>query len=322
MRAILPLLPLLLTLALSTLAHAPALGNGYVMDDRPAAHPRFSDGRINERVAELQPLSVYFGTHYWHGHKDSSPLYRPLTTLSFAVVEGVAGDGGGDRSARAQHAVNLLLHLLATTLVWLLLRGMGAPVLWCMLGATLFGTHALRTEVVSSVVGRAELMSFALGLAAALVVLRSRRARWLAAAAALFFLSFASKESGLAWLALTPLLAVLGTPLRPRDWRALGIRLVIVAVPPALALLWLRANALSGLPEPEVLYLANPLAHVSGQVRIATSLEVIGHALVQSFWPHAARERLRAECLRDCTPRTGAAAAALRGRRPARLCSR
>jgi tetratricopeptide (TPR) repeat protein len=289
---------LLLSLVLlaSTLAHLPAWDNGYTMDDRPAAHPYLSEGVPNPRIASLQPLSVYFGTHYWHGHKESSPLYRPLTTLSFALVEASFGDGGNRASARAQHILNIGLHVLATALVWLLLGALRAPPLWRALGALTFGTHVVRTEVVSGIVGRAELLAFVFGALALHCVLRSSRAPalrcwlWRILAAALLFLGFSSKESGLAWILLIPalwLLISLGqgeNPGRKSILRSCALSFAIAALPAAL-FFWLRANALEGLEPASVLYLANPLAHVELRTRIATAFELIGYALTQSLAP-------------------------------------
>ena len=106
-------------------------------------------------VAELHPVERYFSVPYWHGVAERSRLYRPVTVLSFALRHEVVGD-----DARVAHAINLLLHGLATLLAYALVRGLGAGPRLAGVAALCFGVHAIHSEVIAAVSGRAELLAF------------------------------------------------------------------------------------------------------------------------------------------------------------------
>lgn len=283
---------------LSIAVFAPSLRNGFTYDDEYVARSSYPDGRPNEMVSELHSLGDYFGARYWQGEHDTRPEYRPVSILSYALVYHVAGRALGPREALPQHALNVLLHALATALVYALLRRIGAGELGALCGTAVFAVHAIHSEVVASVVGRAELLAFVPGAAAVLAAPRQGGARgrsWArgAVAAALFFLAFGAKESALAW---APFLAVVrfargverdpGARLPPLALRALGASFGVAAIPLA-AFLALRAAALADLPpdlpiaSPE----SNPLAHVDTAPRILSAVAVQGLALAKTLAP-------------------------------------
>lgn len=296
-RFLLALGPLLI-LAVTLWAYGPTLANGFTMDDRAVAMASYDDGRENTMVAELQPLADYFRSHYWRGHKEASDLYRPMTVLSYALCFRLAGRPADERGqARPQHLVNVLLHLLATSLVWIvMLRLAGA--FWPAVAATLvFGLHAIHSEVVAAVVGRAELLAFCFGMTGAWLSLRSigalrswRPLFWVAGSLA-FFLAYCSKESAVAWVWMLPLLSVVArgraaaegrqAVLASTVWPALAVTLVPLAV-----FLLFRHNALAAIVDQhEVRYLVNPLSHVAHQTRIFTAVTVLWHGLLRCLLP-------------------------------------
>src|SRR5688572_14225952 len=122
-------------------------------------------GAPNVMVRELQPLGRYFTTNYWQGIDDRDPLYRPVTILSYAVLYAALGRhlDGEHGEAMPQHALNVVLHALATWLVYLLARLVRVRRGGAVLAALVFGVHALHSEVVAGVVGRAELLAFGFG---------------------------------------------------------------------------------------------------------------------------------------------------------------
>ena len=209
----------------------PALGNGFCMDARLVALAQLDSGRLNPLVSELRPIGDYFSTHYWAASDPSSELYRPVTILSYSLVRAVfAGEGPSEwMQAWPQHLVNIVLHLLATGFVFALVRRLGASALVGLVAAAVFGLHAIHSEVVSGIVGRAELLAFCAGAAAAWLVVGvatvsawggdeasgdnakapppARSLIWRAPLAALLlFAAYGSKESALNWLPLILLL--------------------------------------------------------------------------------------------------------------------
>jgi Flp pilus assembly protein TadD len=104
-------------------------------------------------------------------------LFRPLTTLSFAVNYAVHG-----RSPFGYHLVNLLLHVAASLLVLSLARRLAEATMpdrapWVALVAgLLFAVHPAHVEAIAPIVGRKELLSTTLVLAAMLVAFSGRGA--------------------------------------------------------------------------------------------------------------------------------------------------
>lgn len=255
---------LLLVLILTFAVFAPTLGNDFTNDDRYVALGMADSGQPNARVHELQPLGVYFGSHYWADTFETGRLYRPLTVLSFALRHRFFGD-----SAWPAHLANVLLHVLATWLVYLLARDL-AHARAGLVAAAVFGLHAVHSEVVASVVGRSDLLAFCCG-AAALLLARAERARHGASVLAvlLLFLALCAKESAVAWV---PLLLLFG--------RVPLLRRFATAIVPLGAYLLLRHAALSAVSAPDPTpYLNSPLAQAATGTRLLTATHVLGLAL-------------------------------------------
>jgi tetratricopeptide (TPR) repeat protein len=135
--------------------YLPSLSNGFAYDDVPLL---LGDPRI--RAGEgIRALLV---APYWYGAGLELALYRPLTTLSFALDWSLAGG-----VPTWCHLVNIILHAGATALVFLLLREYFAPRA-ALLGALIFAVHPVHTEAVANVAGRSELLAATFFLAACL----------------------------------------------------------------------------------------------------------------------------------------------------------
>ncbi|MCC7061256.1 MAG: hypothetical protein IT456_00535 [Planctomycetes bacterium] len=285
----------LFSILLATFAlYAPSLANDFTWDDRFAAMG--SGSSRQPLVATLHPLGDYFASTWWPQHEPQGQAYRPLTTLWFALRHAAVGD-----HALLAHLLNVLLHTLATGLAFVVIRRLGASFAGAALGALVFGLHAVHSEAVANLVGGAELLALSFGLSATLVLQGSMRTRgWhtavaLSGAAVLLFLAASSKESGLAWIVLSPLCALVphwhagtataSTPtslLRRRTTLFAGISLVVAAT-----YLSLRASALRlHPPSPEgVALLDNPLYDLPTAARAASALVAWGYGFVLSLLP-------------------------------------
>jgi hypothetical protein len=161
---------------------------------------------------------------YWHGLPGtvSRGNYRPLTVTTLWLFPRV-----GLEAPAFQHALNVLLHALATSAVAALLLEVGLSRSLAAAAAVWFAVHPVHTEPVSYVVGRAEVMMALFAFLALRLHVRAaradpgrRRAALLAGAVALGFLAMASKENGVAVVALVPV--VEGWMIaagRPPRWR-------------------------------------------------------------------------------------------------------
>jgi hypothetical protein len=175
---------------------ANALANGFVLDDR---------GIIvnNPVVREYATAWRAFGLPYWPDAVGGGQ-YRPLGTLSFALDWAI---GGGD--PRWFHAVNVLWHVAATVLVFVLAAELLAPVA-AGIAALVFAVHPVHVEAVSNVVGRLEPMAAVFVLAA---LLAHRRGSW--TAPVFFALGLLSKESAVVLVGLV----VANDFVLERNWR-------------------------------------------------------------------------------------------------------
>eukprot|EP00117_Sycon_ciliatum_P049950 scpid55659/ scgid35334/ Transmembrane and TPR repeat-containing protein 3 len=108
--------------------------------------------------ADRSSLSQLFSNDFWGGsmaREQSHKSYRPLTVLSYRwfnyLTFGMAHWWF--------HAVNTILHALASALFWRVLREFGLAKQACLFGGLLFAVHSVHTEAVANTVGRAEVLS-------------------------------------------------------------------------------------------------------------------------------------------------------------------
>lgn len=150
--------PILWVVLLPVLVYANSLGNGFTFDD----HAIVED---NPSLLTLDVVHI-FSVPYWP-NREHAGLYRPLTTLSLAFNYAVHGfDPFG------YHAVNVLLHVLNSVLVYFLTRHLLRVPLGALV-ALLFALHPIQTEAVNGIVGRAELLSAFWLLVTCLLYVRS-----------------------------------------------------------------------------------------------------------------------------------------------------
>ncbi len=185
-----------------------AIRNGFAWDDTFIVY-------ANQRIHSWAGIPAALRLGYWY---NTGHLYRPLTTLSFAL-DWIASGG----AAPMFHAVNIAWHALATVLVArLALRWWSAPA--AGMAACIFAVQPAHVEVVANIVGRSEMLCAVALLALALVATRPPAGSpgetnryqlfWIAVLAAV---AAASKETGvvapvIAWAALW-----VATPRDPRD---------------------------------------------------------------------------------------------------------
>ncbi|MBM4371894.1 MAG: hypothetical protein FJ098_09585, partial [Deltaproteobacteria bacterium] len=148
-------------MALSAGLYGSSLGNAWVLDDQPAV--------VENPCAAWPPdLGCIATTNFWgdRPHYRHLTIYRPLATLSFALVDGLVPEP--ELGPAIQRGVNILLHGLVSWLVALLvielLGGLGAA--WAT--GALFALHPVHTEAVLGVVSRTELLAAAFVLLAVL----------------------------------------------------------------------------------------------------------------------------------------------------------
>ncbi len=175
----------------AAVVHARTMAFGYTgLDDR--------DLRVDDQAFLADPASLLrvFGRAYMHVVDAGHTYYRPLVTASFVVDAQWSG-----ARPLGYHLTNVVLHVAASVLLWLLLRslalGRGA-----VLGAALiFAVHPAFASVVAWIPGRNDSLLAVFGLASWIFFVRDRaRPGWRDRAAHLGFFALAlmTKETAFA----------------------------------------------------------------------------------------------------------------------------
>ena len=161
-------------------------------------------------------------------------LYTPLPMLTY-----LADYACGGVSPFAYHLQNLLWHLCAVWLAWLLLRELGLRRESALLAALIFAVHPQRVESVVWISERKDVMCTVFVLMSLVLHLQARRhgARFSIASAVTMVLALLCKPIAVAIPGILFLLEI--RHLRRFDWKA-ALRSVILPV--ALAVLYLIAS--------------------------------------------------------------------------------
>ncbi len=177
---------------------------------------------MNPLMQDLRALPRLLVTSYWNAPGHPRELYRPLTSLSLALDGAISG-----MRPSWFHAVNAVLHALATLLVTLLALDLaGGRAAVAAVTGIVFAVHPIHVEAVAGIVGRSEILA-ALGVLTAILCHRrsligpSRRAPlWAGAAWAATLCGMLAKESAIVGPALCLLSEAV--PPHPRPARRLS----------------------------------------------------------------------------------------------------
>jgi Flp pilus assembly protein TadD len=269
---------LILLFALAVLPHLNALRGAFVFDDV---------GLIVRHPAVQGPFRLWtiLTADYWASVKEAL-LWRPVTTLSFALDHLIAG-----QSPLWPHLVNVLLHATVTILWAGLIRRITRRDALALVAGLLFAVHPLHTEAVTWISGRAELLAAGFSLAAVHLALSgSGRLRWLSLFAVL--LAVGSKESA---TVLPVLLLYLTWVMETRRMRARSaesvsatpppIAIGLAAIVPILIYLVGRRFVLGTWLGPHPQLSDNPMVGSGILTRLPTVLDTAGRSISLLFWP-------------------------------------
>jgi tetratricopeptide (TPR) repeat protein len=271
----------------AALVFANTIGNGFTLDDVPLVDE-------NPRLESLRHLPDFFVSDYWSHYKDSSGLYRPLVLTSFALGSALHGP-----AAWGHHLLNVILHAANCVLVLLLFRRLSEDRLAIAAGAVLFATHAVHTEVVAPLSGRAELLCCLFFLLSLLAYVADagraeRRPLLYAASLAAFTLALLAKETAITLIGVLVLfdfvysrepesrpLARVARLLRGRSLRRYAGFVAVAALYLAVRFLWLEL----GDPRATTSQLDNPLLFQALPWSRISALEITFRYLGLLFFP-------------------------------------
>lgn len=125
--------------------------------------------RDNSALSERGSISEFF-THsmYREGSEDAGPLYRPLVLLSFYLNRILLG-----HEAFTYRLVNLLLHITAVFMLYLLLAHFWGYGFRSLMPSLLFAVHPVHIDNVGFLINRSDIMALILLLCGVIVLIRN-----------------------------------------------------------------------------------------------------------------------------------------------------
>jgi protein O-mannosyl-transferase len=264
--------------ALVLVVYSSSFASGFVLDNE---YVILKDARL--RAFTWENLRAIVTTEYW-GSQEHSGLYRPLTTLTYAVNYSFLGN---EQRPAGYHAVNLLLHWANALMVFALTRRVLGDARAAAAAAALFAVHPLATEAVTNIVGRADLMAAFFVLAALRLhdglppAPAKRQALMLGALGATAALGLLSKESA---IALPGLMLARDVAWGGETWRRRWPSYAVVVGALAVVLA-ARRLAMGGLSDPAQNVTDNPLLLADFWTARLTAVKVVGYYLAAFFWP-------------------------------------
>jgi tetratricopeptide (TPR) repeat protein len=262
-----------------------SIGNRYAFDDGPMVQQNEYVQRGLRGIPSILSTDSFSSLYHQLGGSQelSAGRYRPLSLVTFAVEHQIFG-----ADPHAEHAVNVLLYLLLVYFLFRLLRTLlpQAGDL-AFLTVFLFAIHPAHTEVVANIKSRDEILSL-LFLVLTLISLlrwagreRGRRTD-LALALGFYFLALLSKEYGLAFLVLIPMLLVLFRGMSVR--RSLGRTLPFLGVAALYVVIRLKVVGFGTVENTDILN--NPYLHATGAEKWATRLYILLRYLLLLLRPY------------------------------------
>jgi protein O-mannosyl-transferase len=257
------------------LAYANGLTGGFTYDDKAVV-------RDDARIQSLARFPEIFTTNYFGGRLETGQNYRPLDLASFAADFALFG-----KWSPGYHIVNVLLHAADTLLLVAVLGAWGFSETVAGTAGLLFAVAPIHVEAVTSIVGRAELLS-ALFVLLMLRFAGRGRVVW----ACLFYLfGVLTKESAAVAPALLFLLDALRQEgsLARRGWALLRrhpLRYLVYVLPlgAVLAIRRIVLGVLVARPG-SVFELENPLVAVPFLWRVGNAAVVQLRYLGRSIFP-------------------------------------
>ena len=154
---------ILLLIIVAAGVYASSLGGDFVYDDKAmiATYDLVKD-TANIPKAFTSPTSIYGNTNY----------YRPLQTISYIIDYFLWGD-----FTPGYHAINILFHILAVVLVYVLILILFKNRILAVLTSLIFVVHPAHVSVVAYIAGRADAMLLVSLLGCLIFYIRANYAR-------------------------------------------------------------------------------------------------------------------------------------------------
>ncbi|PJE51071.1 MAG: hypothetical protein COV29_02240 [Candidatus Yanofskybacteria bacterium CG10_big_fil_rev_8_21_14_0_10_36_16] len=249
-----------LLIAIGFVVFGNSLGGDFVYDDHLILSHSF--------MGDWGNLASFFNGPYFEDFGESG-LYRPLTQVSLSLNFLLFGNG-----SFSFHIINVLLHTVNSFLVFLLIQKISKRQKFSLISSIIFLVLPIHVEAVSSIVGRAELLTFLFSLFSVLILLDKPTVKWSLVSAGCFFLALLSKETAVALFPVVLIIIFVYTDVYTSLYTKVAhASYFLIAI---LGYFLLRINALGmhafGV-QPEFVF--NPLAYVSAGERVLTAFKIL-----------------------------------------------
>lgn len=199
-------LPAPLTVALlACLLYLPTLSFEYTQDDAIVLSENVFTQEGISGIPGLWTHDTFFGFFQEEGKANlvAGGRYRPFTPTLFALEGSIFG-----LSPLVGHIFNVLYYGLLVGLIyvfiWRMVPQKKQKAQWALWGSLLFLAHPIHTEVVCNIKGRDEILAFAAGLGALLLLWKSRAIHHYILGFVLFLVAMFSKENAAVFLVIGP----------------------------------------------------------------------------------------------------------------------
>ncbi|HTK87137.1 MAG TPA: hypothetical protein VL329_05375, partial [Nitrospiraceae bacterium] len=268
--------------ALTLIVYANSFAAGFVFDSVPIIQ---DDPRLRQltfdNLAKILTLNYWWPSQY-------TPLYRPLTTLTYLFNYAVLGGG---ESVAGYHVANFLLHWTNAWLVFLILRRLAGRIDVAALTACLFAVHPVNTEAVTNIVGRADLLATLCVLFGGWCYLKSiesdaRWKSWLALMAVSACLGVVAKENAVMIVGFVALYDFIWRWPERSKVGLINLARPYIALAPSVILIWSIRQWMGGrVPVFGEFYMDNPLIGVPALQGLMAAMGVIGRYLQLLLFP-------------------------------------
>ena len=182
------------------LLYAQSISFGFVYDDHTV---------LNENKVVMQGfkgISTILKTDRLYGFKPEyrTPEYRPVPLILFAIEWNFFPG-----NPKFFHLINILLYAITCWLLFLLLVRLFKNQIFPFVCMLLYAAHPIHTEVVANIKSVDEILCFLFAIISILFVFKSLEKNFILniiIASVSYFLSLASKETGISFLVIIPLL--------------------------------------------------------------------------------------------------------------------
>ncbi|MCX6256419.1 MAG: tetratricopeptide repeat protein [Bacteroidia bacterium] len=225
---------------LAFVLYSQSIGFQYTLDDKPVT---VDNNIVTQGIKGIPKILV---TDYWYGCKDGLrvPQYRPASLIMFAIEYQLFPG-----NPHINHLINVLLYSLTCWILFLFLARLfhSKYLIYSFIGCLLFVIHPIHTEVVNSVKSRDEILCFLFALLCLFWIMQymdTRKSVFLLLSSLSFTGSLFSKETGVAFIMIIPLLLYCFTQARRKDY--IKISFIFAAI--TVAFLLIRYQFVRSVP--------------------------------------------------------------------------